>query len=268
MKKLNRAGWQSVAMAAMAVAVASLTACGGGGNDDPVDTPSGTTAVGCLPSAQFVSGYRSSLTYAYTSVVTTNGVAGTPTSDTITMNRAYAGTTTLAGGITAHVTNDSWPASPTFTSVDYNGISGNVVLTYGSDDLTAGSPTHTTRYVESLDFGISVGQSRSYSYTQTDTNPSGTFTVSGSYSLAGVESLSTPLGTFTNTCKLSFSETSTDTSTGERTTESGTAWLSAGSGLTLKTVTTSTSSSSPTQSTADEITLTSGSINGTTLVAQ
>lgn len=265
MKKLNSVGWQ---WAAMAVVVASLTACGGGGNDDPVDTPSGTTAVGCLPSAQFVSGYRNSLTYAYTSVVTTNGVAGTPTAQTTTMNRAYAGTTTLAGGITAHVTNATWPASPTFTSVDYNGISGNVLLTYGSDDLTAGSPTHTTRYLESLDFGIRVGESKSYSYTQTDTNPSATLTVSGTYSLAGIESLSTALGTFTNTCKLSYSETSTDTSTGERTTESGTAWLAAGTGITLKMVSTSTSSSNPAQSTADEIALTSGSINGSAIVAR
>lgn len=265
MKKLNRAGWQWVAMA---VAVASLTACGGGGNDDPVDTPSGTTAVGCLPSAQFVSGYRNSLTYSYTSVVTTSGVAGSPTTVTLTVNRAYAGTTTLAGGITAHVTNATWPASPTFTSVDYNGVSGSVLLTYGNDDLTAGSPTHTTRYLDSLDFGISVGQSKSYSYTQTDTNPSATSTVSGSYSLVGIESLSTSLGTFTNTCKLDFSETSADTSTGERTTESGTVWLAAGTGIMLKMVTTSTSSSNVTQSTADEITLTSGSINGTTIVAR
>lgn len=212
------------------------------------------------------------MTYATTETLAVNGVAGTPTTGTLTENSAVTGTSTI-GGAAVVVTRNTDSASPTYAGIYYDAINGTQVLDYGIDNVNSGVTTSQTRYSvpQAFDLGLPLGQVQTYSYVETDTDTSNSiatsYSVSGSATVAAIESVSTSLGTFTSACKLTLSEVTTDAA-GNRVSTDVTLWLSAGSGIQLKLVLEERDSSTPTQVLTQTKSLASGSIKGQAIVAQ
>lgn len=239
------------------------------------------TAVDCLPTVQLAAGYDNTLTYDGTEVTTTNGVAGTPTSGSYTETNTVAGTTTL-DGVTVTTVRSTDTSVPGNINIYYHRISGNQFQDYGNDTVSAsydannqviGSFTRAERYSSPsvIDFGAAAGQAQSYSYTRTDTYsggaPASATSVSGSYTFIGLESVVTPLGTFTSACKFAIAETVTESS-GIAYTNTTTGWLARGSGLPIKLTYSWTSSFTPNVVSSGTQVLSAGTVNGVALVAQ
>lgn len=279
MTTFSRVRWYWLAVAS----TGGLAACGGGGDNAlstspaPSPTPSASiTALDCLPTAQMVAGYTNTLTKDVTEVTITGGVSAAPQVSSYTETNTIIGTT-IIDGVTVSASRNTDTRSPGDSITSYERISGTQYLGYGWDQLSTipSTPsTSTTRYSspDVVDFGLAAGQAQPYAYTQTTTSTSFPIdtperdSISGSKTFVGLESVVTPLGTFTSACK--FTVTMTAVTTSETVTATQTLWVSRSSGLPIKQELSETRSGSPGVVSSSTEVLSAGSINGSAIVAQ
>lgn len=237
-----------------------LAACGGGGSDSSSSSATSGSATACFNPAQFATGYKQTLNY---SVTVTETIEGTPKTSTNTFSESIEvlGPTSFNGNSTIKIKETNTSSSGSETTYSYYSVNGNKVADHGStEDINTGTVTRINSPAPVLDFGLSAGQSRTYNYTSTETQPDGTvnsYSNSGTDTFNGIESVSTPLGTFSSACKFTDAENDSASSTFQN-------WYSP-DGLFIKAVGGTSSGGAPYRV---EISLTSGTVNGVAVVAK
>lgn len=216
-------------------AVLSLVACGGGGSDTtnppaPPPTSSGT-AVACMPTAQFVAGYRHVLDYQSTE--TAPGRA--PVNGTRRDESSLSGTVIVAGMTTTRMLQtDTYDGGAPEQSANYEAVDGTKLLNPRFDNLSGSTitGTNTTEPATYVDFGLTAGQSHTLNYVARYTNATAGTTITSAESetitFVGREDVSTPAGSFVGTCHFKIAYTVD----GETT--AADAWIAAGSGVLVR----------------------------------
>lgn len=192
-----------------AIALALLSACGGGGSDTTSNpgTPDSlgvittlgtgsTRAIGCLPSDMFTAGYTHTLDYTTTD---TDPAVGSGTRREV---QTLIGAATFNGATSQkfRLIDTTTDGSGTSTTDNYlhQALTGTRMIDYGASALD-GTPLTVDNPGSVTDFGLYAGGNTRQTYTETSPQALSTPTshsITETTTFVGLESVTVPAGTF------------------------------------------------------------------------